>query len=72
MFEKEAYKERDEEMAEEFASNGYALGCTKSSFEIAKKSFLAGFKAGRETERELTSLSADGKQLITKDSKAEK
>ena len=39
-------------MAEEFASNGYALGCTKSSFEIAKKSFLAGLKAGRETERE--------------------
>ena len=37
----------DEEMAEEFASNGYALGCTKSSFEIAKKSFLAGLKAGR-------------------------
>lgn len=40
----------DEEMAEEFASNGYALGCTKSSFEIAKKSFLAGLKVGRETK----------------------
>lgn len=38
----------DEEMAEEFASNGYALGYTKSSFEIAKKSFLAGLKIGRE------------------------
>lgn len=38
----------DEEMAEEFASNGYALGCTKSSFEIAKKSFLAGLKAGKD------------------------
>ena len=40
----------DEELAEEFASNGYALGCTKSSFEIAKKSFLAGLKVGRETK----------------------
>lgn len=40
----------DEELAEEFASNGYALGCTKSSFEIAKKSFLDGLKVGRETK----------------------
>ena len=40
----------DEEIAEEFASNGYAIGCTKSSFEIAKKSFLAGLKIGRETK----------------------
>lgn len=40
----------DEELAEEFASNRYALGCTKSSFEIAKKSFLDGLKVGRETK----------------------
>ena len=38
----------DEELAEEFANNGYALGCTKSSFEAAKEGFLAGLKAARQ------------------------
>ena len=38
---------KDEEMAEQFASNGYALGCTKTPFESAKEGFLAGLKAGR-------------------------
>ena len=38
----------DEELAEEFANNGYALGCTKSSFEAAKEGFLAGLKAARK------------------------
>ena len=37
----------DEEMAEEFANTGYALGCTKSPFEAAKEGFLAGLKAGK-------------------------
>ena len=37
----------DIERAEEFANNGYALGCTKSPFEVAKEGFLAGLKAGR-------------------------
>lgn len=37
----------DEEMAEKFASSGYALGCTKSPFETAKEAYLAGLKAGR-------------------------
>ena len=37
----------DIERAEEFANNGYALGCTKSPFEAAKEGFLAGLKAGR-------------------------
>lgn len=32
----------DEELAEEFANNRYALGCTKSPFEVAKEAFLAG------------------------------
>lgn len=65
----------DEEMAEEFASNGYALGCTKSSFEIAKKSFLAGLKAGKPRwhdlrkdhsdlpESDLTVLDEDGNKI---------
>ena len=38
---------KDEELAEEFANNGYALGCTKTPFESAKEGFLAGLKAGR-------------------------
>lgn len=38
----------DKELAEEFANNGYALGCTKSSFEAAKEGFLAGLKAARK------------------------
>ena len=38
----------DIERAEEFANNGYALGCTKSPFEAAKEGFLAGLKAGRQ------------------------
>ena len=38
---------KDEEMAEQFANNGYALGCTKTPFESAKDGFLAGLKAGR-------------------------
>lgn len=40
--------------------------CTKC------KCYIAGFKAGRETEKVFTSLSADRKQLITKDSEVEK
>lgn len=35
---------KDEEMAEQFANNGYALGCTKTPFESAKDGFLAGLK----------------------------
>ena len=38
----------DIEIAEEFANNGYALGCTKSPFEAAKEGFLAGLKAARQ------------------------
>lgn len=38
----------DMERAEEFANNGYALGCTKSPFEAAKEGFLAGLKAARQ------------------------
>ena len=38
----------DIERAEEFANNGYALGCTKSPFEAAKEGFLTGLKAGRQ------------------------
>ena len=38
----------DIERAEEFANNGYALGCTKSPFEAAKEGFLAGLKAGKQ------------------------
>ena len=38
---------KDEEMAEQFANNGYALGCTKTPFESAKDGFLEGLKAGR-------------------------
>ena len=30
-------KMKDEEMAEQFANNGYALGCTKTPFESAKE-----------------------------------
>lgn len=38
----------DIERAEEFANNGYALGCTKSPFEASKEGFLAGLKAVRK------------------------
>ena len=38
----------DNERAEEFANNGYALGCTKSPFEASKEGFLAGLKAARQ------------------------
>ena len=38
----------DMERAEEFANNGYALGCTKSPFEASKEGFLAGLKAARK------------------------
>ena len=38
----------DKELAEEFANNGYALGCTKSPFEAAKEGFLAGLKTARQ------------------------
>ena len=38
----------DIERAEEFANNGYVLGCTKSPFEAAKEGFLAGLKAARQ------------------------
>ena len=38
----------DIEIAEEFANNGYALGCTKSPFEAAKEGFLAGLKTARK------------------------
>ena len=38
----------DIERAEEFANNGYALGCTKSPFEASKEGFLAGLKAARK------------------------
>ena len=38
----------DNEKAEEFANNGYALGCTKSSFEAAKQAYIAGLKTGRK------------------------
>ena len=38
----------EEKLAEEFANNGYALGCTKSPFEVAKEGFLAGLKVGRQ------------------------
>ena len=36
---------KEEKLAEEFANNGYALGCTKTPFESAKEGFLAGLKA---------------------------
>lgn len=38
----------DIERAEEFANNGYTLGCTKSPFEAAKEAFLAGLEAARK------------------------
>lgn len=38
----------DIKRAEEFANNGYALGCTKSPFEASKEGFLAGLKAARQ------------------------
>lgn len=38
----------DKKLAEEFANNGYALGCTKLPFDVAKEAFLAGLEAGRE------------------------
>ena len=44
---------KDEEMAEEFANNGYALGCTKSPFEAAKEGFLAGRKSNSKQNEEL-------------------
>ena len=37
----------DEERAEAFACNGYALGCSKLPFDSAKEGYLAGLKAGR-------------------------
>ena len=36
------------ERAEEFANNGYALGCTKLPFEASKEGFLAGLEAARK------------------------
>ena len=38
----------DIERAEEFANNGYALGCTKSPFEASKEGFIAGLKVARQ------------------------
>lgn len=38
---------KDEELAEQFANNGYALGCTKTPFESAKEGFFAGLRTGR-------------------------
>lgn len=34
----------NEEKAEEYANNGYALGCTKSPFEVAKIAFKDGLE----------------------------
>ena len=39
---------KDEEMAEQFANNGYALGCTKTPFESAKEGFLAGLNTKKK------------------------
>lgn len=38
----------EEKLAEEFANNGYALGCTKTPFESAKEGFLAGLKVRKQ------------------------
>lgn len=54
----------DEEMAEQFANNGYALGCTKTPFESAKEGFLAGLKAGRPQWHKV----ADGDLPLVSDS----
>ena len=54
----------DENLAEEFANNGYALGCTKSPFEVAKEAFLAGRQSNSEYAAELEEANADLKQSL--------
>ena len=57
------------ERAEEFANNGYALGCTKLPFEASKEGFLAGLEAARKDwewggKTVLTNIMEDLQRLI--------
>lgn len=54
----------DKELAEEFANSGYALGCTKSPFEIAKEAFLAGRQSNNKCITDLEEINADLKQSL--------
>lgn len=54
----------DEKLAEEFASNGYALGCTVPRFEVAKKAFLAGRQSNNKQITDLEETNADLKQSL--------
>lgn len=56
----------DEEMADQFANNGYALGCTITPFESAKEGFLAGLKAGRPKRHKVADgdLPEEGKKVL--------
>lgn len=53
----------DKELAEDFANNGYALGCTKSPFEVAKEAFLAGRQSKCKHATELKKLKKYAKLL---------
>lgn len=54
----------DEKLAEEFANNGYALGCTVPRFEVAKKAFLAGRQSNNKQITDLEEINADLKQSL--------
>ena len=54
----------DEELAEQFANDGYAIGCTRSSFDSAKDGFLAGRKSNSKCIADLEEMNADLKQCL--------
>lgn len=54
----------DEELAEDFANNGYAIGCTCSPFDSAKAGFLAGRKSNSKCIADLEEMNADLKQCL--------
>lgn len=54
----------DKQLAEDFANNGYALGCTKRPFDVAKEAFLAGRKSNNKRITDLEEINADLKQSL--------
>lgn len=54
----------DEKLAEQFANDGYALGCTKTPFDSAKEGFIAGRQSNNEYVAELEEMNADLKQSL--------
>lgn len=54
----------DKQLAEDFANNGYALGCTKRPFDVAKEAFLAGRKSNSKRITDLEEINADLKQSL--------